>query len=156
MNSRAKPIDPPDQTQPAEEEIKQNEPSTLNIKDILPIHPAAILFVPFRLNIENIGFTNLQVHLDQQTLPKDQSYSRKVTQFQGLSTSTSLHWAGTKSNISFKVGNIESEEISNLNTKEFTNIIDSLNENLLYSADILRNINDNSQMTLFKVLLLLN
>ena len=105
--------EPEKEEQPLEEEEDQE----VLISDLLPIHPASILIMPVKLNIEAIGFENLALQLTQiERNPKDEKVITK-TEFKGLSTKAALNWFGTNSTMEFFLGQTEDEPMTLTQTK---------------------------------------
>ncbi len=79
----------------------------MKISTLLPVHPSAILIMPFKLALENIGFSNLSINLSQDHLGPDKKVTKSFVQTSGLSTKASLFWFGTESHFNFKIYSLE-------------------------------------------------
>ena len=89
---------------PSESEEKPNkedsnpQPSK-SIEDILPIHPASVLIVPFKLLIQKIGFSNLIVDMVKIKESKKVSHLN----MSGISANAEVTWFATNSEISANI-----------------------------------------------------
>ena len=132
---------PPDSEEnTTEDDSAQQTP--MSIEDILPIHPASVLIVPFKLLIQKIGFSNLVVDM------KKFKESKKVSHLSmsGISANAEVTWFATNSEIK---ANILSEE--NRNFRFFLDQLSPDTDELARNHDIsltldqslsLKNLND--------------
>lgn len=103
---------PPEQEEPEEEQKDDSQESSGGLLIEVPvlgfkINPANLAVLPFKLRLENIGFKNLHLTMDQETLDEDKKIKLEQTKLEGLSTNISFHWFGADLRALISISNPE-------------------------------------------------